>query len=127
MKSSLISFQGRAGRKTWWLTVLAWTAVATVAQVIGIAGAFVSEAVGTLTTILGAVVAIVAAIAMLGVSVRRWHDVDKSGWWVLIALVPVVGIYALVMNGFVQGTAGDNRFGPEPTIDGLAAEASQPA
>lgn len=124
MYKSLFSFQGRAGRKTWWLTVLAWTAIALVAQGLAVAGAFVSETVGTLATILALLLGIVALIAMLAVSVRRWHDVDKSGWWVFIGLVPVVGIYALVMNGFVRGTPGDNGFGSQPT-GSLATEVAQ--
>jgi uncharacterized membrane protein YhaH (DUF805 family) len=53
--------------------------------------------------------------ASLAVCVRRWHDRDKSGWWTLINLVPVVGsIWALVETGFLKGTAGENRFGTAP-------------
>jgi len=49
------------------------------------------------------------------VSIKRWHDRDKSGWWVLIVLVPVVGwIAAIIANGCLPGTRGPNRFGPEP-------------
>jgi uncharacterized membrane protein YhaH (DUF805 family) len=51
----------------------------------------------------------------LAVSVKRWHDRDRSGWWVLLNLVPVIGsIWALVDNGFVRGTTGPNRFGADP-------------
>jgi uncharacterized membrane protein YhaH (DUF805 family) len=51
----------------------------------------------------------------LAVSVKRWHDRDKSGWWVLLNLVPVVGwLWALIDNGFLRGTAGPNRFGEDP-------------
>jgi uncharacterized membrane protein YhaH (DUF805 family) len=51
----------------------------------------------------------------LAVSIKRWHDRDKSGWWVLIVLVPVVGwIAAIIANGCLPGTRGPNRFGPEP-------------
>jgi uncharacterized membrane protein YhaH (DUF805 family) len=51
----------------------------------------------------------------LAVSIKRWHDRDHSGWWVLIALVPVVGwAWMLVANGFLAGTDGPNRYGPPP-------------
>ena len=51
----------------------------------------------------------------LAVCAKRWHDVDKSAWWILISLVPFVGgIIALVFNGFIPGTPGTNRFGPPP-------------
>ena len=51
----------------------------------------------------------------LAVSAKRWHDRDRSGWWVLVALIPVVGwLWALLDNGFVRGTPGPNRYGPPP-------------
>jgi uncharacterized membrane protein YhaH (DUF805 family) len=56
----------------------------------------------------------------LAVSVKRWHDRDKSGWWVLVALLPVIGwLWMLVDNGFRRGTPGPNRFGPVPHEPGL--------
>jgi uncharacterized membrane protein YhaH (DUF805 family) len=49
----------------------------------------------------------------LAIQAKRWHDVDKSAWWILINLVPAVGgLVALVFNGFIAGTPGANRFGP---------------
>lgn len=52
---------------------------------------------------------------MAAVSAKRWHDRDRSGWWVLIVLVPVVGwIWALVANGLLRGMPGANRYGPDP-------------
>ena len=49
----------------------------------------------------------------LAVSIKRWHDRNESGWWVLVALVPVVGwAYMLFVNGFLRGTDGPNRYGP---------------
>jgi uncharacterized membrane protein YhaH (DUF805 family) len=51
----------------------------------------------------------------IAISVKRWHDRDHSGWWVLVALVPIVGwLWMLVANGFLQGTPGANRFGADP-------------
>lgn len=70
---------------------------------------------------------IVAMLVMiwpaLAIQAKRWHDVDKSAWWILIGLVPVVGgLIALVFNGFIAGTPGSNRFGPAPA-DTLASNA----
>jgi len=46
---------------------------------------------------------------------KRWHDRNRSGWWSLILLVPVVGLlWALIERGLLRGTAGANRFGPDP-------------
>ena len=48
----------------------------------------------------------------IAISAKRWHDRDKSAWWVLVALVPVVGwLWMLLDNGFRRGTQGPNRFG----------------
>lgn len=48
-------------------------------------------------------------------TIKRWHDLDKSAWWALIGGVPVIGwIWQLVQCNFTQGTPGANRYGPEP-------------
>jgi uncharacterized membrane protein YhaH (DUF805 family) len=62
-----------------------------------------------------AVVYVVLLWPALALSIKRWHDINRSGWFVLVNLIPVVGwLIALVVNGFVPGTEGDNRFGPDP-------------
>lgn len=51
----------------------------------------------------------------LAVQAKRWHDRDKSALWIFINLIPLVGpIWSLVENGFLPGTSGENRFGPDP-------------
>ena len=63
----------------------------------------------------GIVVNLLLIWPALAVSVKRWHDRDKSGWWVLLNLLPVIGwLWALVDNGFLRGTDGPNRYGPDP-------------
>jgi len=53
---------------------------------------------------------------MVAVSVKRWHDRGKSGWWVLVALIPVVGwLWVVVENGLLRGDGLANRFGAPPT------------
>ncbi|ADU14377.1 DUF805 domain-containing protein [Asticcacaulis excentricus] len=48
-------------------------------------------------------------------SVKRWHDRGKSGWWLMVVLVPVLGqVWALIECGFLAGQRGGNRFGPSP-------------
>jgi uncharacterized membrane protein YhaH (DUF805 family) len=55
------------------------------------------------------------AYPMIVVTIKRFHDRNKSGWWVLIAFIPVVGaLWQLIECGFLPGTAGSNRFGPDP-------------
>ena len=51
----------------------------------------------------------------LAVYTKRWHDRGKSGWWSLIALVPLIGgIWMLVECGFLRGTEGPNQYGNDP-------------
>ena len=58
---------------------------------------------------------VVALWISLAVAVKRYHDRNKSGWWVLIALVPVIGgIWYLIEAGFLAGTPGPNDYGPDP-------------
>ena len=51
----------------------------------------------------------------LAVQAKRWHDLNKSAWWLLLNAIPIAGpIWAFIENGFLPGTPGDNKFGPAP-------------
>jgi uncharacterized membrane protein YhaH (DUF805 family) len=70
---------------------------------------------GVVLAIVGAVGGLAVTIPMIVVSIKRWHDRNKSGWWVLFAFVPVIGsIWVLVETGFLRGTTGANNFGVDP-------------
>lgn len=98
----LTSFEGRINRAKYWLGVLIIAAIELIA-------AFVFD-----TTIVVIVVLLLIWPA-LAIAVKRWHDRGKSGWWVLISLVPIVGpIWALVETGFLPGDDGPNEYGPDP-------------
>jgi len=67
----------------------------------------------------GGVFMMIACMCLLWVSlvliVKRYHDRNKSGWWALIACVPIVGsFWQFIELGFFRGTGGSNRFGPDP-------------
>lgn len=53
-------------------------------------------------------------IPSLAVTVRRLHDTDKSGWWVLVGLVPLIGGIALLVFTVLDGTSGSNSYGEDP-------------
>jgi uncharacterized membrane protein YhaH (DUF805 family) len=100
----LVSFDGRVGRGQYWL----WTIVAVVVYVIG----FLLFNAGSIGVIIGIVLIIAGLVVSLATQIKRWHDRDKSGWWIFIALVPFIGgIWALIETGFLAGSPGDNRFG----------------
>jgi uncharacterized membrane protein YhaH (DUF805 family) len=50
----------------------------------------------------------------LAVMVRRIHDTDFSGWWLLLMLIPLIGIVVLIVWWCLEGSKGYNRFGPDP-------------
>jgi uncharacterized membrane protein YhaH (DUF805 family) len=106
------SLRGRVSRRQYWLYgVLALLGVAVLGHVLlGIARAPAQFA--------ERVVNLLLLWPALAVSVKRWHDRDKSGWWVLLNLLPVIGwIWVLIDNGFLRGTEGPNRFGDDPLMD----------
>ena len=82
-------------------------------SVVGTGGMMGSYGVLTMIVMLGLLLPSIAAGA------RRLHDTDRSGWWLLIAIIPLIGlvlIYFLVL----EGTKGDNRFGADPYAGELA-------
>jgi uncharacterized membrane protein YhaH (DUF805 family) len=113
----LFQFDGRINRAKFWAGVGAiWVGY----FVIGILfGAIDSSAV---RGILG--LAYLALIwPSLAISIKRWHDRDKSGWWVLIGFIPLIGwLWALIETGFLEGTKGPNQYGPDPLGSAIAGE-----
>ncbi|HKP79621.1 MAG TPA: DUF805 domain-containing protein [Phenylobacterium sp.] len=116
-------FTGRASRSEYWLYVLCFILQAVVA-VVADAAVFHTDMSSPLG-IYGPVyiLAVVAnLIPSLSVGFRRLHDTDRSAWWLLIALIPLIGIIVLLVFYCLPGTPGPNRFGP-PT--GKTAEELQ--
>jgi uncharacterized membrane protein YhaH (DUF805 family) len=62
-----------------------------------------------------AIAALAVFLPGLAVAVRRLHDLDKSGWWLLLYLIPIVGVIIILVWVCTKGTPGANRFGPERT------------
>lgn len=120
------SFQGRIGRKTWWLGyVLPLIGISVLSTVLDIALGFVSfedvaPAGGYAYETRGiGVFGLLSLVPIfwggLAGQVKRWHDRDKSGWFVLINLIPLIGaIWSFVELGLLRGTPGPNRFGHDP-------------
>lgn len=129
IKDILFSFKGRIPRRTYWL----WGIVS---------GLVIGLIVGLCTPLLitmppppvdpnaipaqpeikpiGFLIFALAYIPMiwigLALGVKRWHDRAKSGWWILIGLIPIVGgIWMFVECGCLRGTVGPNQYGEDPT------------
>ena len=105
----LLRLDGRIARRTWWL----WG----VAMPLGLALYFtvLLRVAGLSPRVTEVAVNLMLLWPVLAVSVKRWHDRGKSGWWLLVTLIPLVGwLWALVENGLLRGDAGPNRFGNAP-------------
>jgi uncharacterized membrane protein YhaH (DUF805 family) len=103
----LVSFDGRVSRQPFWLTNIGLI-------VLYIAAALLFQSDSVIAIIIGIVLYVPALVVGLANAIKRWHDRDKSGWWIFISLVPIIGgIWALVETGFLSGTPGPNKYGPE--------------
>jgi len=105
--SKYADFHGRAARPEYWWFALFNALVSVVASIVD------KNVVGV--PVLQAIVALALVIPTLAVAVRRLHDIDRSGWWLLIAVIPLIGGVALLIWFCLRGAAGDNRFGPAPS------------
>jgi uncharacterized membrane protein YhaH (DUF805 family) len=103
--SNYVNFQGRSVRSEYWYWVLFVVICMIIAQLI-------DRMIGHMAIYPIFVLAIV--LPGLAVSVRRLHDLDRSGWFVLLPLIPLVGAIILIYWHCQPGTAGDNPFGPDP-------------
>jgi uncharacterized membrane protein YhaH (DUF805 family) len=108
LTTNYANFSGRARRSEyWWYVLFVFIASLVLGfidqQVIG---------VGLLQGIFG----LATLIPGIAVGVRRLHDRDMSGWWLLIGFVPLIGWLILIYLLATPGVAGENRFGPEPVV-----------
>ena len=105
-------FSGRARRKEYWIFLLFNIAISIVLAIIdGATGTF-SEEMGL--GLLGGVYALGVLLPSIAVSVRRLHDTDRSGWWLLIAVIPVLGAIVLLVFMALVSNPGENQYGANP-------------
>ena len=100
-----VNFGSRSRRSEYWY----WTLFVTLASV-------VTAIVDAATTgyLLGALFSLATFLPGLAVAIRRLHDLDRSGWWLLLGLVVIIGWIVLIVWYVKEGTRGENRFGAEP-------------
>jgi len=97
-------FDGRARRKEYWMFFLCNLGIAVVLNII-------DAVLGT--GVLGLLYSLAILCPGVGVTIRRLHDTGRSGWWALIALVPLVGLVLLYFMA-IEGDKGANAYGPDP-------------
>lgn len=104
-------FSGRASRSEYWFFALFYFLVSIVLSVLG------QIALEMVFNIIGLVFGLAVLVPSLAVSVRRLHDLDRSGWWLLISFVPLIGALVLLYWFVQKGSDGSNNFGDDP-LDG---------
>ena len=123
------AFSGRSRRREYWLFVLFYVLVSAVVS--AVFGKPVSQSgpfgfqygiwmqPGTPGYWVSAVFSLLSLIPSLAVQVRRLHDIDRSGWWMLGWFVPILGWVVLLVFLCLDGTAGANRYGNDPKGRGV--------
>jgi len=105
------SFGGRASRSEYWFFTLFHLLTILLAMVVSYLAMLAIPALGF---ILYSIVVFGTLLPHLAVSVRRLHDVNRTGWWYLFGIVPLLGAIVLLVWFCTDGTRGPNRFGADP-------------
>lgn len=98
-------FRGRARRKEYWMFTL-------ISSLIYLALLFADDFAGNEIPSLG--FSLLILLPSLAVTVRRLHDIDRSGWWALVGVLPCVGLIFMLIWAATEGTPGQNRYGMNP-------------
>jgi uncharacterized membrane protein YhaH (DUF805 family) len=109
LQQKYATFSGRARRSEYWFFVLFSFIVQVIASILDAAFHLRYGSTGLIENL----ASLALLLPGLGVAVRRLHDTDRSGWWVLIGLIPIIGWIVLIVF-FVQDSHADNQYGPSP-------------
>lgn len=110
-KYLLTSFEGRINRAKFWAGVGVLIAIGILATILDAILGTGMDGYG----LISGVVSLITIYLALALYAKRWHDRNKSGWWSLIMLVPVIGfIWIIVELGILEGDKGANQYGPDP-------------
>lgn len=101
------NFEGRARRKEYWSFQL-------VSFIISLVLSGVLMAISPELSMIANIYSLAVLVPSLGLAVRRLHDVGKSGWFLLIVLIPLIGAIWLLVLFFTDSEAGTNEYGPNP-------------
>ncbi|MFB5268230.1 DUF805 domain-containing protein [Paenibacillus enshidis] len=101
-----VGFQGRARREEYWMFVLFNFGVTIVLSVL--------EALLGIGQVLTTIYGLAVLLPSLAVGARRLHDTGRSGWWLLLNLIPLIGSIILIVFMIQDSRFGDNQYGPNP-------------
>ncbi|PNQ51726.1 DUF805 domain-containing protein, partial [Vibrio agarivorans] len=100
-------FSGRARRKEYWMFIL-------VNFIISLLLGFVDGLLGTI--FIGYIYALAVFIPGIAVAIRRLHDTGRTGWWLLIGFIPLIGLIVLIVFTVSEGDKGSNEYGSDPKV-----------
>lgn len=106
-------FGGRARRKEYWMFILVNSVLI---MVLGIVDKILGWEGSSGEGILTAIYSVLVLIPSWAVLFRRLHDTDRSAWWLLLLLIPIIGWLIILIFNCQSGTPGENRFGQDPKI-----------
>jgi uncharacterized membrane protein YhaH (DUF805 family) len=108
-------FSGRARRKEYWYFML-FNIIATIVLAFSdtLLGTFDPE---TGVGFLGLIYALGVMLPGIGVTIRRLHDTNRTGWWLLLILIPLIGPVVLLIFTILDSDPEENQYGPNPIID----------
>lgn len=109
-----VNFAGRARRREYWMFFL-------ISLLIQLALLIMDNVTGTFNAqtgwgLLSGLYSLAVLLPGIAVSVRRLHDRDRSGWWLLLAFIPLIGAIVLIVWFAMEGNRSSNRFGEDPRI-----------
>lgn len=103
--------EGRARRMEYWMFFLINVIIGTS---LGIIEVLLGIAPGTETSILGGIYGLAVMVPGIAVAVRRLHDTGRSGWWLFLGLIPIIGAIILLVFMVLDSEPGENQYGPNP-------------
>ena len=107
-------FSGRSRRKEYWMFFLLCIAVSVAISIVGSIGAGTGGDMNFLGSLLMGLFFLAIIVPSIAVQVRRFHDQDKSGWFVLLNFIPLIGGLIVFVFMLLEGTRGPNQYGPDP-------------
>lgn len=110
IKDNYCNFDGRASRSEYW-----WYCLFTV--ILGVIISAIFSSSQTAYAIVGGIINLALLLPSLGLCVRRLHDIGKSGWWIFLALIPVVGAIILIIWFCQASQPQTNAYGPVPNLE----------
>ncbi|MGR1222092.1 DUF805 domain-containing protein [Aeromonas veronii] len=102
-----VVFSGRARRTEYWMFVLCNVIVM---LLLGM----VDKLIGGDNELISSIYSLAVLLPSLAVAARRLHDTDRSAWWLLLGLIPIIGTLVLIYFMVCNGQQGPNRFGDDP-------------